>query len=452
MKRIYLFSPLPPVSSGIAEYTKVLVNHLTGYELHVVIGQSEVSPIGNCTVHHWKEFLHQPLEKDAVCIYQIGNHEYHRYVFPFLFAYPGIVVLHDFILTDNRFHVLRQYHTGPEISDEVKYCIGSQQSGDTLSWFIADGLFTADSRFLYPELNRIIVEAGLCTIVHNPDTRDALQLMYPDRAVFYLPMGFWRTEAFRQSDPQTVHRKREALGYSQDDLVLGHFGVLSSYKRVDRLIELVSRLRERECPAQLLIVGFEGDDVDLKSLVTRYRISDYIRHIPNVSYSEYLDLIRCVDVGYSLRFPPVGEFSLSTAELMACARPVILLQHRFSAHLPDNVCIKIQPTREMDDLVESTLVLYRNPALARRIGEKAREYVQSTNSIDGMIDGYRDFIGATEYFQKKWKDPRPNFPYHLRPLKQRFDEQIKERFPAEIPSFIRKELDLLFKHLDQRFL
>ena len=444
-RRVYIFSPLPPVKSGIARYTNVLVENLEkDYDIHVITAQTDCSSAFNDRVHHWKEFLYRSPEQDAILIYQIGNNPDHGYAFPFLFTYPGIVILHDFILTDIRLMILGQFHSSDEIARELEYCLNSVSSAKHVHDFLKNGLSTERIRFLYPEVNRMIVEQSLVTVVHNPDTREALSLMYPEHPICYFPLGFCKNESFEEMSHETIQKKRMELGFPKNVFILGHFGVLSGYKRVKQLFELVSRLRAFGYPAFLLIVGFEGgESIDLKSMANAYGIRDCIRHYSNLPDNEYRDMIQITDVGYSLRFPSAGEFSLSIAELMAYAKPVILLQHRFSAYLPDDVCVKIRPTEEMNELVHHTVNFYQNPDLRYQMGNSARMYIENHNSIQSMIDGYRGVIEAFDYFRKNLKRPPPNFPNHLQPLQTRVIRELADRFPCGVPKMVQNSFEEL---------
>jgi glycosyltransferase involved in cell wall biosynthesis len=437
VKKLFLFSPLPPIKSGVARYSGSLAQQLAkDYEIHVITDQTDIIAEPLYEIHHWREYLRKPLERDAVIIYQIGNSPFHRYMFPFLFTFPGIVVLHDFILTDLSFLMLKENYSRQEIYDHLNYCICSENSAKQITELLLNGTLPPNSRYLFPELNKIIVDASIATVVHNPDTRQTLLQNHSKERVYCFPLGFWSENAFPETTEEEISKKRTALRLPKDAFILGHFGVLSSYKRADVLLELLYALRNQGCPAYLLIVGYETEYKGLERASRRMNVQDYVKQINSSSDQEYRMLMQCMDIGYSLRFPPVGEFSLSTAEIMASGKPLILLQHRFSSYLPDSVCIKISPENEIEGLLENTLHLYRSPDIRKEMGKKAKEYIRRTNSVQMMMDGYRSIIEAFEYLKSRWRDPRSYFPRHLQPLDHRVSVDLNERFGEELSQTI----------------
>src|SRR5690606_24923474 len=99
--RLAFVSPLPPLRSGIAEYSARLLPHLAAhYDITVVVHEQQVSDPWvrqHCRIRddHW--FLEHGGDFDRV-LYHFGNSPYHLYMFDLLARWPGVVVLHDFYL------------------------------------------------------------------------------------------------------------------------------------------------------------------------------------------------------------------------------------------------------------------------------------------------------------------------------------------------------------------
>ena len=83
--RLAWFSPLPPARSGVASYTAELVP-LLRHELAI-----DCFPESRAHDFIWQ---HRRAPYDLV-VYQLGNAPFHDYMWPYLVAYPGLVVLHD---------------------------------------------------------------------------------------------------------------------------------------------------------------------------------------------------------------------------------------------------------------------------------------------------------------------------------------------------------------------
>src|SRR5437764_11555647 len=73
--KVGLFSPWPPASTGVADYSAALVPYLQK------LGQIEVNP-ATCDV----------------AVYHLGNNSLHREIYERALSQPGVSVLHDAVL------------------------------------------------------------------------------------------------------------------------------------------------------------------------------------------------------------------------------------------------------------------------------------------------------------------------------------------------------------------
>ena len=102
--RIAYVSPLPPQKSGIANYSSTLLRYLKSYfeiDLFVEPGLdvSDVFLKENFPIHPWTELPNRRDNYDTI-IYHMGNSEFHIPMLPLLQDVPGIVVNHDFFLSN----------------------------------------------------------------------------------------------------------------------------------------------------------------------------------------------------------------------------------------------------------------------------------------------------------------------------------------------------------------
>src|SRR5579872_769521 len=83
--RVAWFSPVPPVRSGIAAYTAELLPH--------VAADHRIDLFDEAHAHDfvWRA-RREPYD---LVVYQLGNAPCHDYMWAYLAAYPGLVVLHD---------------------------------------------------------------------------------------------------------------------------------------------------------------------------------------------------------------------------------------------------------------------------------------------------------------------------------------------------------------------
>ena len=102
--RIAVMSPMPPLRSGISNYTARLIEHLgEHYAIDVYRDSSYVAFLElqdndfGCYDHRLFERL-APARNYRAVLYQMGNSSHHRYIYDRLDRCPGLVTLHDFSL------------------------------------------------------------------------------------------------------------------------------------------------------------------------------------------------------------------------------------------------------------------------------------------------------------------------------------------------------------------
>ena len=96
--RVAWFSPLPPVRSGIAAYSAELLPTLRAD--HAIDAYQE----SNAHDFVWRA-RRDPYD---LVVYQLGNAPCHDYMWAYLAAFPGLVVLHDARLHRNAWRALAQ--------------------------------------------------------------------------------------------------------------------------------------------------------------------------------------------------------------------------------------------------------------------------------------------------------------------------------------------------------
>src|SRR5262249_18421629 len=127
--RIAVFSPWPPLRSGVADYGWQLVGELARtYQVDLYHDTGFVPEPG------WAEAGFtcadaRPFPRLLACrdyhgiLYQMGNSRYHRFLYPLLLKYPGVTTLHDFCLAG--FHLWHGHWLGRQrdsFRDELLHC------------------------------------------------------------------------------------------------------------------------------------------------------------------------------------------------------------------------------------------------------------------------------------------------------------------------------------------
>ena len=99
--RLAYLSPLPPLESGIAEYSAQLIPEICRYyDVDLISPAKNTTDLaleGNCQLRSPEWFDRNARDYERI-VYHIGNSGFHTYMFDLLGRHPGVVVLHDFFL------------------------------------------------------------------------------------------------------------------------------------------------------------------------------------------------------------------------------------------------------------------------------------------------------------------------------------------------------------------
>src|SRR5215218_6951785 len=126
MLRLAWFSPMPPVRSGIAAYSAEVTTDLhDDYQIDVYVdasskdGLAQLEPGQPHTPRSAHDFVwehhNQPYD---LTVFQLGNSSHHDFLWPYLFRYPGLTVLHDAHLHHARAAALLRQQRGGDYRDE----------------------------------------------------------------------------------------------------------------------------------------------------------------------------------------------------------------------------------------------------------------------------------------------------------------------------------------------
>ena len=99
--QIAYFSPLPPIRSGIADYSSELLPHLANHA-DITIFSATPRKIDRGVAKQFPIYSidHFPQKRWQydIPLYQMGNSVNHEALYQMLLRYPGLVTLHDFSL------------------------------------------------------------------------------------------------------------------------------------------------------------------------------------------------------------------------------------------------------------------------------------------------------------------------------------------------------------------
>src|SRR6266511_6434556 len=163
--RLAWFSPLPPIRSGIAAYTAELVPALS--EEHAIECFDE-------SAAHDFVWAHRRNPYDLV-VYQLGNAPCHDYMWAYLAAYPGLVVLHDARLHQARARHLLNQRRFDDYRREFAY--DHPDAGADFAEYAVNGL--GGPIYYFWAMLRVVMQTARTVAVHNPRVAEELRADYP---------------------------------------------------------------------------------------------------------------------------------------------------------------------------------------------------------------------------------------------------------------------------------
>ncbi len=391
--RVAYYSPLPPMRSGIADYSAELLPHLAAHcELELIVDEGfrpDLALAARFPVHDTRSLpaLLEGRSFDAV-VYQLGNNrDYHAAMYRSLLAHPGVVVLHEFVLH----HLVRDLTLyagdGEGYVREMRYAYG--RTGEAVARrCLATGVPL--DPWSYPLFERV-VDASRGLIVHNRFTRDRVLAGRPLARVAVVPHHL---SLGSQPEP-AAEGARAALGIPPDTFVVATFGFLTAAKRPGVLLRAFARLRREVPRARLLLVGEVSPHFDFGRVFTP-DVRDGVTVTGRLDLDRFLLHMQACDVAVNLRHPTAGETSGTVVRLLGLGKPLIVSNTGAFAEIPDDCCAKVD-LDGLDGAEEELLLAYlrrfaADEPLRRRMGENARRHAAAHHSIAGSARGYAEFL------------------------------------------------------------
>ncbi|WP_338819166.1 hypothetical protein MTCOM_05960 [Moorella thermoacetica] len=391
--KIAWFSPLPPLKSGISEYSELILYHLKNYA-DVDLWVDGFSPHPHIcrdfrVINYAQERKVIPLLKTYhAIVYNMGNNaEFHSGMFEVLQEYPGIVILHDYILH----HFFAGYWINKKGNPEGYLQEVRRQYGTTVeglarkSLLQGKPLWETEEVQRYP-LNKTILEKAMGIIVHSEFVKALLEGTSMVRKIQKLNHPYFPIPA------SSLGRSREDLRLPKDKIVFASLGFLAPVKRLDKVLQVVASDDFLRKNAFLVVIGESVyPDYQLDKIAKNLCLTEQVRFLGYLPIEEAYAYLNCADVCLNLRYPTMGETSGSLIRIMSLGKPAVVSKGGWYAELPDDCVVKINPGNEAEELAFWLRLLASDAGFRRQIGEAARKYVLKEHSPEAFVKGLLNF-------------------------------------------------------------
>lgn len=477
--RLAWFSPMPPVRSGIAACSAELVDALRAeHHVDVFVDEPLVTRNNTRDTHplrsaHDFVWLHRQRPYELT-VYQLGNSSHHDYLWPYLFRYPGLAVLHDAHLHHARAAALLRTRRAGDYRAEFA---ANHPDADPDAAELAVAGFDNHLYYMWP-MTRLVVQASRATAVHSRQLAAELQDALPAAAVEAIRLGHG-VEITPARDAEARQRVRARYGVAEGAILFGCFGGLTPDKRIRQILDAFAALLPYTPGARLMLAGAPAAHYDVAADVGARNLQDRVTLTGYLEEEELTDCIAACDVTLNLRWPTAREMSGPWLRCLAAGKPTIVIdlahmtefasldprtwtvndpscepraascppsraaqQTRFGAASPklveedarpaeagDPITIAIDILDEDHSLRLAMRRLASDAALRRSLGLAGHAWWKQEHSFAPMLDDYRRVIAAAH----RRPAPRVDLPRHLVDSGDRVLREVVQAFGLDAP-------------------
>jgi glycosyltransferase involved in cell wall biosynthesis/predicted SAM-dependent methyltransferase len=379
-------SPLPPMRSGISDYSSELLPVLAlYYDIEVIVSQQAISDPwinANCPIRSVVWFQQNASVYDRV-LYHFGNSPFHSHLFGLLRQHPGVVMLHDFFLSGVLAH--------DEMTDDRP-----RAWVDAL--FQSHGYQAVQMRFSEIETHKVIekypanlevLQNALGVIVHSQYSKYLARKWYGENA-----SDSWNVIPLLRVPALKVDNlgDRISLNLKKDDFIICSFGLLDPNKLNQRLLDvwLKSSLSKNE-HCKLVFVGENHGGEYGAELLKTIKKSGLTKRISITGWADstvFRQYLAVADIAVQLRTLSRGETSAAALDCMNYGLPTIVNANGSMADLPRDAVWMLPDEFTDAELAEALESLWQEGGLRKRLADRAREVINTQHNPGPCANQY----------------------------------------------------------------
>ncbi|MEO8275741.1 MAG: glycosyltransferase family 4 protein [Thermoanaerobaculia bacterium] len=379
MLRLDYLSPLPPVRSGISDYSLELLPYLAERADVRVLRLPDQPLDPEVAARFLPVDASRAGEDGRLPLYQMGNNHYHAAVWDMAMARPGVLVLHDLVLH----HFLLDRTVGKGEFEPYRAALEQDHGwvGEAAARPVRWGAFGRAAQFFLPA-NGTLLRRQRGVLVHGQWAASVLREEDPELAVRVVAMGIALPPPARWEVGLAF---REQWRIPANALLLGSFGFQTPIKRTDVAIRALAEPGLER--VHLLIAGELSPYSNYAALAAELGVAERV-HVTGFLPFEQLDAgISATDLCLNLRYPTAGETSASLLRILAVGRPVVVSDYADFGDLPHDIALHIPPgDGEMEALAAALARQLADRESLDRMGEAARRFVAEHHSPERAAD------------------------------------------------------------------
>lgn len=401
IRRLAMFTPLPPLYSGIADYSKDIIDEISkSVDVDVFIDDgydADVSFRDNVRIFNHSKFEELRDSYDEV-VYQLGNSEFHTYMWGYLQKYRGSIVLHDF----NMHGILNKLviDTG-DYTQYGQYLMQDFDVSSVQSYIAKLKSHEISIPVFDTHVNGFLANYADKIIVHSMHNKRRLLERESGRNVACIKHY---AKIRKEYDKDELRKK---YGFSKEDIIVASFGIVASTKRNKETIEALAPLVKKDKNIRYLIVG--GDVTknneytsQCKEIIKKNGMKDVVQFTGYVSEEALIEYMELSDICLNLRYPYNGESSGSFARLLGMGKAIVVNRIGDFDEVPDNACVKIPNVEELsekEEIAEINQAIRKlmDDEFRKEIEENALEYAEKELELSIVAGKYLDYLNQPVY-------------------------------------------------------
>jgi glycosyltransferase involved in cell wall biosynthesis len=462
--RLAWFTPWRPQPSGIAGRSVELVAALAvrGHGIDVFVDEQDsrlaqvVTRVsargpepGEIRLQGAHDFVWRAARGQyALVVYQIGNSRLHEFIWPYLFQWPGLVILHDARLHHARGRSLLRRDRFEDYRSEFAW--NHPQVSRDLAELAVHG-FDGSYYYEWP-MTRALVESARLVACHSRGAVEELRQIFPGRPIEYVALGEGPHE---YNGAGACERFRAAHGIEKAAVVFGVHGALTPEKRVPEILRAFAATRRWLGHAHLLLAGRADPALGIPDQIAELGLGDTVTLSESLSDEAFDEAIAASDVSLNLRWPTALETSGPWVRSLALSKASIIVDLAHQGHVPaldprtwHRHAPCEDPSAEADSLAVAVAVdildeghslrlalrrLGQDEELRTRLGREARRHWEREHTVDRMVDDVeRTIARAVEQ-----PVPAASLPDHLRPDPAASARSLTASFDVDLDGALR---------------
>lgn len=393
--RIAVWSPMPPIKSGVADSTLELLMELRHcYDIEVFIDAgyhptSEVTavfPVYSYTLYDQR----YRKRRFKVVLHQLGNSYFHFYQYEPMRQQRNVIVsLHDLTWGKTLFNAYAMRGRYDDLRRDIASMVTTEE---LMAYDAAEaalhrgdvGLMQVflDNHYL---LNNLIRYSRVQVV--RLDIVEELRRLYPDANPYFIRHVPKPLKVDQQS-------ARARLRIHPETFMVGVFGYVAPSKRVEKTIAAFREFWQGHPNSCLVIVGPFYDEAytqDLRQLIAP--LAECVTMTGFVEATEYNAYLAACDVVVGLRWPWSGERSRVVNQAIGAGKPVIITDLPKWSDYPAQFTWRVPVNENEIQMITAALIqLAKSSELLKSASIAAFQWFDGERRFENMVAEYRRVI------------------------------------------------------------